>query len=341
MCTLDLVLFLSSDTYLIPHPIFSFLFRTKRTLAGLSLNALPDMAQDALYNIFRHTFFLIGRDIEGETAGNFDQKPVQEYANTLVNDLFALKVAHIETEAALILNVWMAIVHRLYNVMRECRTQDTGAMNAAIDQAAALWIGADQPEGANDQGNMLYNLAQVGGQRFNQANGEAEANVKVLGAMNDIQQKISGGTCDGGDQGYLEMRYAVNQLIDYMTIPLVQILIHHIQQQPADGEANFIELYALSFLPRVEACNPAAYKKLLELLVRNTLKEADKAEAIGILQSVYDCLGVSCEDIGSYESGEVAKCSDDEVQPEGLAGYSPTSDVHPVSTQEQSVESLL
>ena len=303
-------------------------------MGGLSLNSYPQMAQDSLYNIFRHTFFLIGRDIEGETAGNFDQKPVQEYANTLVNDLFALNVAHIETEAAIILNVWMAIVHELENIKRACKTQNTDAMNGSIDIAAALWIGADQPEGASDAGNMLYNLAEVGGERFNQANGEALANTKVLDAMNDIQQKIASGTCANGDQGYIEMRSTINQLVGHMTIPLVQILIHHVQQQPADGGANFIELYALSFLPRVEACDPTAYKKLFTMMVRNTLKEADKAEAIGTLQSIYDCIGVTCEDIGSYESGEVPACADDEVQPEGLAGYSPSTDVHPVSAQE-------
>lgn len=289
------------------------------------------MAQDALYNIFRHTFFLIGRDIENEFAGNFDQKPVQEYANTLVNDLFALNVAHIETEAAIILNVWMMIVHSLYEVMRGCKAQDNDKMNAAIDVAAALWIGADQPQGVNDAGNMMYNLAQVAGQRFNQANGETAANVKVLDGMSAIQENIASGTCANGDAGYVQMRTTINDLIGSMTIPLMQILIHHIQQQPADGGANFIELYALSFLPRVEACDPDAYKQLLTLLVRNTLKEDDKEEAIGILQGVYDCLGFTCDDIGSYESGEVPACNDDEVQPEDLAGYTPTSDVHPVS----------
>lgn len=288
------------------------------------------MAQDSLYNIFRHTFFLIGRDIENEPAGNFDQKPVQEYADTLVNDLFALNVKHIETEAAIILNVWMEIVHALEDVLRACKAKDADSMNASLDQAAALWIGADQPEGVNDAGNLMYNLAQIGGERFNQASGESASNVKVLDGMNDIQQKISDGTCSG-DAGYAPMRAAINQVVGHMTIPLMQILIHHIRQQPADGGANFIELYALSFLPRVEACNPTAYKKLLTLLVRNTLKEDDKDEAIGTLQSIYNCLGFSCEDIGSYQSGEVPTCSDDEVQPEGLAGYVPTSDIHPVS----------
>lgn len=302
-------------------------------MAGLSLNSYPLMAQDALYNLFCHTFFTIGKDIEGETAGNFDQKPVQEYANTLVNDLFALNVVHIETEAAIILNVWMQIVHSLYDVMRGCKSQDTSSMNAALDIAAALWIGADQPEGVSDQGNLLYNLAQIAGQPFNQANGEAMANTRVLDAMNGIQGKISGGTCASGDEGYVDMRSTVNQLIGSMTIPLVQILIHHIQQAPASGGADFIELYALSFLPRVQACNPTAYDKLLNLLVRNTFKEDAKEEAIGLLQSVYDCLDVTCEDIGSYQSDEVPTCSDDALKLQGLAGYSPKTDFHLVSTQ--------
>lgn len=293
------------------------------------------MAQDAFYGIFLHTFQVIGHEIEGEQLGFFDQKPVSQYADTLVNDLFALNVAHVETEAAIILNVWMQIAHELYEVMRGCKSQDPDMMNAALDVAAALWIGADQPEGANDAGNMMYNLAQVGAQRFNQANGEALSNEKVINAMNDIQTKIAGGTCASGEQGYVEMRDTINQLFGSMTIPLVQILIHHIQQEPADGGANFIELYALSFLPRVDACNPSVYTKLLNMLVRNTLNVNDKAEAISLLQSVYDCIGVTCEDIGSYESGEVPTCSDDQVNPEALAGFSPSTDVHPVSSTQE------
>ena len=299
------------------------------------------MAQDALYNLFRHTFFIIGRDIEHETPGNFDQKPIQEYANTLVNDLFTLNVTHIETEAALIHNVWMQIVHSLYDVLRGCKTNDADSMNAALDIAAALWVGADQPYAVSDSGNLLYNLAQIAGQRFNQANGETLANTKVLDAMNEIQGKISDGTCASGEQGYMDMRYTVNQLIGSMTIPLVQILIHHIQQQPAHGGADFIELYALSILPRVDACNPAAYSTLLSMLVRNPLQADGKEEAIGTLQSVFGCLGITCEDIGSYQSGEVPLCSDDVQQPEGLAGYYPTSDVHPVSAHDLCVESKL
>lgn len=332
-------MYVSSIGFL-PNLMFNIIFatasyyRTKRSLGGLSLQSYPLMAQDALYNIFRHTFLLIGRDIEGEPEGKFDQQPVSEYADTLVNDLFELNISHIETEAAIILNVWMQIVHFLYEVMRACKSQDTDKMNASLDVAAALWIGADQPEGVSDQGNMMYNLAQIGAERFNQANGEAESNAKVINAMNDIQTKIAGGTCES-DQGYVEVRDTINQLFGSMTIPLLQVLIHHIRQQPADGGANFIELYTLSFLPRVEACDPAVYKKLLQLLVRNSLQEADKDEAIGLLQSVYDCLGVTCVDIGSYESGEVPTCSDDEVNQEGLAGYSPATDIHPVSTREQ------
>jgi hypothetical protein len=287
------------------------------------------MADDAMYNIYRHAFLKLGNEVEGETLGEFDQKPVQEYADTLVNDLFDLNIEHIETEAALVANLWMAIIHELYDVQRGCLAKDANAMNAALDRAAAMWIGADQLQGAVDQGNLLYDLAQVAALRFNQANGEATANKLLLDSMTSVQQAIKDGTCNSGETGYLQMRNTVNRMIDYMSIPLVQMLIHHIQQPTANDSGEFVELYALSIAPRVAACDPDNYQDIENLMVTGGLgNDDDKADAIEAVQWSLSCLGLTCDDIGSYQSGEVMACITQDFLPgDAFAGYFPSSDV--------------
>lgn len=285
-----------------------------------------------MYNFYRHAFLVMGNKGEGEALGNFDQKPVEEYANTLVDDLFDLNIAHIETEAALVTCLWMAIVHELYNVLRGCQEQVTDDMNAALDRAAAMWIGADQPMGANDQGNLLYNLAQRAALPFNQANGEATANKLLLDAMLVLQTDIKDGICSTGEGGYLRMRTTVNRIIDVMSIPLLQMLIHHIQNYSAAGAPEFTELYALSIAPRVAVCNPLTYQEFLDLMVYDDIDEDVVADAISAVQWSLSCQRLTCDDIGSYESGEVPACNTTQYLPgDSYAGYSSAYNVRQVS----------
>jgi hypothetical protein len=292
------------------------------------------MAEDAMYNIYRHAFLELGNKVEGEEPGKFDQKPVEEYANTLVNDLFALNIEDIETEAALVTCLWMAIVHELYDVLRGCQQMDTDLMNAALDRAAAMWIGADQPMGVSDQGNLLYNLAQVVALRFNQADPEATANTLLLDAMVTLQTDITDGICKEGEAGYLHMRTIVNSMIDFMSIPLVQNLIHHIQLllPQDDGGSDFIKLYALSIAPRVAACDPETYQTSLDLMVFNNFGEADKTDAIDAVRWSLSCLRLNCDYIGNYESGEVPACNTTDFLPgDSYTSYIPETDVWQVS----------
>ena len=111
-----------------------------------------------MFNLFRQAFFDLGSSKEGETEGNFDGAPVEAYGDTLVNDLLSLNINDIETEAALITNVWMAAVDQLFRMLQNCKTSNITEGLVALDKVAALWIGEDQDEGSNEQGHLLYNL---------------------------------------------------------------------------------------------------------------------------------------------------------------------------------------
>jgi hypothetical protein len=166
------------------------------------------MKEDPFYSLFWHTFLSIGSKLENEELGNFDERPATEYGDTLVSDLFALNLNHIETEASIILNVWMWCVHELYNLLRACEQKDVDSqskMNAALDIAAALWIGTDQYKGDNNSGNLLYNLAEKISVPFNQDISEAVVNTAILDGFLDIQSKIKLGTCTSEADGYIKI----------------------------------------------------------------------------------------------------------------------------------------
>lgn len=303
--------------------------QTNISFAGLSLGSAQVMSNDHLYNIYRHAFYQLGIDSESDEIGEFDGNPVDEYGNTIVIDLFELNATRSETEGALIINVWMAIAHELESINLACRTEGDNSvdeMNRALDRAAALWIGADQIRGDNLHGHLLYNLAENAGELFGQDSGETWVNSQLMSLINIIQNDIQSNKC-AADGGYELMRSQVNQAVSYITIPLVQMLIHHIMQITNESGSDMVELYALALLPRVAACDPNTYGDMLTMMVFDDLLPADRHVVIQQLQSMYSCFSITCEDVGAYQGNVVRQCENSPVTPVPLAGYNPTWDV--------------
>ena len=138
------------------------------------------MADSPMYNLYRNAFLVLGKEDEGETQGLFDGASINRYADTLVGDLFALEIEDIQSEAAIVLNVWMAAVDELFRVLTECSAQDSAKGLQALDKVAALWIGEGQEEGSNEQGHLLYYVAENAGERFDQDEGETVVNTKIM-----------------------------------------------------------------------------------------------------------------------------------------------------------------
>lgn len=289
------------------------------------------MAQDPLYNIFRYAFLILGNETEKEPWGQFDGKPVEEYANTIVLDLFQLNLTDIESEAALAMNVWMSTAHELFDLQRACSSKTTGyqaVMNSALDRMAAFWIGADQVTGDNTKGNSLYNLAERVGEQFGQHNKEVTVNTNIVTLLNVMQGDIAQGICST-EAGYIQTRNNVKWMIGNMTIPLVQELVIHIFEVESEGSSDFAELFTLSFLPRVLVCDPTAYDSMMAILVLQTLVPSNQGEALAALQNVYSCLGITCADVGSYQNGVASQCFQvfNASNPLPLASYVPSTDL--------------
>jgi hypothetical protein len=309
------------------HYFVYFTFRSPLSLASLSLEAGDVMQGNPYYNIFRHAFLVLGNANEGEAVGMFDGSPIEEYGNTIVEDLFDLSVENIEAEAALVMNVWMVLNHELFTVLEACGggdgPADTDKALSRLDRAVALWIGEEQDDGANNKGHMMYNLAEQAGARFGQDQGETAVNTEIMALFVGLQASLQQGKCDESNAaGYIAIRAQVKRAIGLMTVPLVQMLIHHTQNVGNEGGSNFVELYALALIPRVAACDPDAYDNELRLDVLRELTPDKSQESIRALQASLSCLQITCADVGEYEGGVVPQCTDPVTT--SMAGYTTT-----------------
>ena len=283
------------------------------------------MQNNPFYHQFRYTFWDLGYNRENEDDGYFDGAPVEVYADTIVRDLFSLDVRQIESEAALVMNVWMASVNGIFEALAQCRNANPDEALIALDTAVALWVGAGQVDGSNEAGHMLYNLAENAGELFDQDIGETAVNKFVMKSFLIFQLGLtSKGSCNSNNndddksmEEYKALRKTVHRLVGMMTVPLVQNLIHHTMNVDNEGGSDRVELYALGIIPRLLTCNPAAYESALKLDVLNNLNAGDEDKAINAIQQAYSCLGLTCADVGSYMGGVFPACSDNDSDNDG------------------------
>lgn len=311
--------------------IYFYRLMKKRNIADFSLMAGQAMSQDLPYNIFKYAL--------QDNYGYYKGSPVEQYADTFVENAFDNTITpSLAVEAIVALNIWMAVIHELYDQVNQCRKEAilvTGARRLEqsygplpVDIAAAYYIGDGQQTGSSQSGHMLYRLAEEAGERFGQdstGNGEAEINTKVLSQFNKIKGEIAfADACTAESNTVANLRILVDKTTSYMTVPLIQTLIHAMKQ----NDPYHVQLYALSVIPLIAGCNEATYAYLRSTLIDNDYDPSKFNDILPKIQGSYSCLGISCGDVGAYKGDVVPECqdpSDDNIV--SLAGYLPMSNV--------------
>jgi len=303
------------------------------TLRDISTTAATRWSGTPMYDLYRYAFTELGADQEHDTKGNFDGSPATEFAHQLVLDLLTLQVPRIEAEGVVVFSVLMAFWSELFDMLKLCgRLKDGEIVDNAelrlqgfLDQAAALWVGAEQEKSSSSTGFMLYNLAQNAGEQFNQIqdSGETLINELVFEMFLGLQSKISKGSC-AQYQGYKSIRNQVKLLVTYSNTVLVQMLIHRIEEDNA-RKADFAEMYTLALLPQLSVCDRGAYDNLLGEVVATSISDDSKIKIIESLQSAYRCFNIDCKLVGAYDGDRLPQCDDSGVP--SLVDYQPVKDV--------------
>jgi hypothetical protein len=223
--------------------------------------------------------------------------------------------------AIVYLNIWMAVIMELDYAVHLCEQADPASLrnqDAALhswDTAVAFYTGsvAKQANGKFFEGHTLYTLAE---QRcmFSatctakveivneepQQTTHANVNLKIFQAFNEGQQSLLDVNCASA-------RVSADRIIQQMTIPLIQGVIHYAYAMDLgyqfDDPSHDLEaqgaVFAASMLPLVYHCNPLHGDVIYEnMRVGNGVGRTNYDQIMDIIELNLDCLGLSCQEIG-------------------------------------------
>lgn len=283
------------------------------------------MKDEPLYNIFLYAL----QDEQGKFLG----KDVGLYADTIVNEYFEnVNSASqlLAAEAVVVNNVWMYVAHELYHTLRKCKDKSITDVDGvlSIDEAAVYWIGESQVTGDAEKGHLLYALSEEMGERFGlDESGQSRTNTNILRLFNQAKLELSLPTACTDDPGtHPRLFQIVNKIVSWMTVPLVQGLIHNLRQNDKDR----VKLYGRAFWPLVAGCSEVTFTALKDKLMNANYNVIEVDDIIARIETTYECLGFTCDDVGVHEDQTKQTCLDIPVLNK-IAGYAPQTDVRSVS----------
>ena len=204
--------------------------------------------------------------------------------------------------ATLTMNSWMHIIIKLQDAIEVCKSLPEGDKKVS---EVPLWdnaVGIYRGMGGAAGGTMgqLYHLANQYCAKFgtciNGVNGDAKANRIAYVHFNSGKQDLLDGKCELAEA-------AANAVAIAMTIPLVQGLLYHAyeldlykeQREVVQGEAA---AFMHSVLPLVTACSQGNGVLIYNQIKVGSGKDASFEAIKSSIEGQYECLGLTCEDIG-------------------------------------------
>jgi hypothetical protein len=230
--------------------------------------------------------------------------------------------------------VWMYAVHKFETAIADCLKGTVADVNSAKlnwDKGMAYYVGSQEgtTTGAST-GNLLYNLAQKRCADFGTCATTTDSSTIATANKEAIAKATEGMayfvhtqlSCADPQLGKL-----FDGIVSQMTVPLVQGMLKYAwKADPANAgdcsaDAGKAEAavssgcaqswaegwaFAAAVLPQVHKCDASAATKIKENLdIESTagpMTGGVKAVKDAI-ESVYDCLGISCTDVGEYQAG--------------------------------------
>mmetsp|Transcript_6750 Transcript_6750/g.19755 ORF Transcript_6750/g.19755 Transcript_6750/m.19755 type:complete len:751 (-) Transcript_6750:154-2406(-) len=301
-------------------------------------NLNQELAREGSTGTPNYVYHLYGLADRSTEAGKLNVHAL--YADAYIKQLVQAGDTTYGHMSVIALSMWMYATHLLMDGFDVC-SKMTLADNrgqftlngGGMDEFIALWIG-------NDPDNGLAGLAHAAAANFQPSNSDANnpeqetqvnKNIKLLYQQGAALLSVENACSKETPETPRELWNIAQQIISQMQIPIMQLLIDAIVQQDTNG----VQLYGLAVIPQISQCRPSTFKKLNEELLVGTPNFSRTAAILEDLQSIYGCLGFTCDDIGKYvgvsTSGvQVPTCPNPLVQP-AMAQYFPTSAVHPVS----------
>ena len=233
--------------------------------------------------------------------------------------------------------VWMYAVHKFETAIADCLKGTTADVNSAKlnwDKGMAYYVGSKEEKttGAST-GNLLYNLAQKRCEEFGTCATTTDSSTIAAANKEAIAKATEGMAYFVHTQlscADPQLDTIFRNIVSQMTVPLVQGMLKYAwKADPAQSggscasDAGKAEAavssacakswaegwaFAAAVLPQVHQCDAGAattIKANLDVASAEPMKDGVAAVKAAI-EGVYDCLGITCTDVGAFQnSGQV------------------------------------
>jgi hypothetical protein len=223
------------------------------------------------------------------------------------------------------MGVWMWIIGKMETAVAACG----GTPLPDWDDALAYYSGSREGADGSGSGKFIYHLADKRAENYDTrfSNGTSNVNVEIIQQFRNGKDSLASGDCAGATA-------AKSRIVTLMSIPLVQGSLRYAYKVGvlAGGSKERAEgdVFSAAILPRIHNCNANAAAQIVTNMDYNaaTPMVDGFASVKAAFESVYDCLGISCGEIGCLiETGNTCYADFQECAPSVLTFYAPATDI--------------
>lgn len=216
------------------------------------------------------------------------------------------------------MNIWMYVIREFEDALDDCKKGCIECNDDPVhawDEGVAFYTGSLEENDGSGDGKLIYALAdkrcknyKTCGSKGEEASGTAKVNYDLMQLFAIGQQNLVLGNCD-------EARVDKERIVELMAVPLVQGTIryaHKVDRIPTSAEKEAAEgaVFAASVLPIVHECNPDDANIIYDNM-KVGAKDTDYLAVRKAFEKNYDCMGITCKDIGGLWDSPNGKYYDD------------------------------
>jgi len=288
----------------------------KRTLKGFSTAVESKMSKETHANYFKDYYGVYDyadRIVQAAIAG--EDTTLAEGTGSDFSTMGFIGREQVIKKCVAYMNVFMYAMHEFESAVGKCVPGVLFDQYNAIhawDEGVAFYVGGKEGvDGAGD-GKLVYALGDKRGVNFGTMDGDvSKVNSEFIRLSNRGNVELNLGDCDAAEA-------TMNEIFDIIYIPLIQGSLKYAykgtdEKGKAEGTA-----FMHAVVGRVHAASPAAATEIHDQLQAEGTFDAEKVKAA--FESVYDDLGITCEQVGelledtgvAYEGMEACKtkCTD-------------------------------
>jgi len=202
-------------------------------------------------------------------------------------------------------SIWMYIIRELEDAVDDCNAEDLERNDAPVhawDEAWAFYAGSLEgtEKGGNSAGRLNYREAEDLSTYFN-TTGPDSVNTQLLELYDQGKDNLKKGKCD-------ETRDTIlYQIVDLMTVPLIQgTLRAAYNYEQSDKHKAQAASFLGAFLPRLDECSSTDAATVKDKLwIDSSFKSGDYNVVKKALENNYECMGVTCAQVGGFTGSPV------------------------------------